>query len=79
MLYMVKFKSVLWPARSETKTTNNPQEILRLKLFDEHDSEIEVECSKVKAFSPYQRIPTKRSKEWVYAYNKALAAFNRNQ
>ena len=75
MPYFVKHKSVFWPAKS-SKKPKNKSEVLKLKLLDNEDTEIEIECSKVKEFVPYSRIPSKRTNAWHIAYAKALDIFN---
>ena len=49
----------------------------RVVIFDDKSSEVEVEVSKLKLFSPVSRIPRSRTAEWRRGYERALTEFER--
>ena len=70
-----KIKNILWPCYLDTNLMPG-QEVVKVKLFDDKNSTIDAEISKLKPFSPLQRIPKTRTALWRRNYERALLDFN---
>ena len=44
-------------------------------MFDDIETAVDAEVSKLKPFSPLSRIPKSRTAEWKRCYERALAVF----
>ena len=62
-------KQTLWPCKSIAAVTPG---LRRVRIYDDQSSEVEVELSKLKPFTPVSRIPRSRTAEWRRGYEKAL-------
>ena len=64
-------KNILWPA----KMTLSRQEVVHIRIYNDKDTEVEVEITKLKPFAPLARIPRSRTAEWRRGYDRALSEF----
>ena len=74
LLYFVKHENILWPALGNS-SKGSPKEVIKLTLLDEASTHVTVACSHVKEFTPYTRVPMKRSQQWKAAYAEALKLY----
>ena len=74
-LYWLKVKNIFWPCKvkSYQNQGNNEQEVVRVAIFNDEETELDVEVVKMKLFGPLQKIPRARTAEWRRAYERALA------
>ena len=67
-LYWLKVKNVLWPCKS----CGESEELIKVEIFNDSNTGISVDVSKLKPFKPVSRIPRTRTAEWRRGYERAL-------
>ena len=74
LLYYVKHENIFWPAVGHASKLS-PKEVMKLSLLNRSSTTVVIPCSQVKEFTPYTRVPAKRTHEWRDAYAKALKLY----
>ena len=71
---LIKNKSISWPCKWVSE--NSEQEVVKVSIFNDEKTEVDVEVVKMKAFEPLKIISRTRTNEWRRAYEKALSDLN---
>ena len=71
-LFWCKVKQTLWPC----KKVGGSQELVRVKIFNDQKTELEMDVSKLKPFKEINNIPRSRTAEWKRGYQAALEEHN---
>ena len=77
--YWVKLKSLLWPCKmameDDFEDVDADQGKVTVVIYNDKETEVDVEKAKLKEFEPLAKIPRSRTAEWKRGYEKALDEF----